>query len=71
MGSPLGSPVKGTVKAPAQSSAAQNTSVGSGSRPGNTRYPIMSSAPMNPHTMDREPFGSPPLGMGSTKQQGT
>lgn len=68
--SALGSPVKGTVKAPAQSSAAQNTSTGSGSRPGSTRFPIESSAPSNPHTLDREPFGSPPLGMGATRQQG-
>lgn len=69
--SALGSPVSGTVKAPAQSSASQNTAVGSGSRPGNTRMPIESSAPSNPRTLDREPFGSPPLGMGSTRQQGT
>lgn len=70
MSNPLGSPVKGTVKAPAQSSARVHTAAGSGSNPGNTRFPIESSAPANPHTLDRAPFGSPPLGMGSTKQQG-
>lgn len=68
MGNPLGSPVSGTVKAPSQSSAKLDTSVGSGSRPGSTRYPIESSAPANPHTLDRDP--PPSLGMGSTKQQG-
>lgn len=71
MASPLGSPVRGTVKAPPQSSASMNTSTGSGSRPGSVRFPIESSAPMNPRTLDREPFGSPPLGGMSTKQQGT
>jgi hypothetical protein len=69
MGMPLGSPVKGTVKAPMQSSAKMNTDVGSGSRPGTTRMPIESSAPMNPHTLDRDPPAGW-LGSGSTKQQG-
>lgn len=68
---PLGSPVSGTVKAPPQSSAKVHMAAGSGSRPGTTRSPIESSAPSNPHTLDREPFGSPPLGMGKTMQQGT
>lgn len=52
---PLGSPVMGTVKAPAQSSSKLDTSVGSGSRPGHTSMPIESSAPSNPHTLDRNP----------------
>jgi hypothetical protein len=70
MASALGSPTKGTVKAPPQHSAPMNTSVGSGSRPGNVKFPIEDSAPANPHTLDREPFGSNPLGMGKTSQQG-
>lgn len=70
MGNPLGSPVSGTVKAPPQSSAKMDTSTGSGSRPGSTRFPIESSAPANPHTLDRDPPAGA-LGMGSTKQQGT
>lgn len=69
MGMPLGSPVSGTVKAPAQSSRQLHTSVGSGSRPGDTKVPIESSAPMNPRTLDRAP-PSGWLGSGSTKQQG-
>ena len=68
MGNPLGSPVKGTVHAPSQSSAKVHNAAGSGSRPGSTRFPIESSAPANPHTLDRDP--PPSLGMGSTKQQG-
>lgn len=67
--SALGSPVKGTVKAPAQSSAKMDTAVGGGSRPGSVRFPIESSAPANPHTLDRDPPAGA-LGMGSTKQQG-
>lgn len=55
MASALGSPVQGTVKAPAQTSAPQNTAVGSGSRPGTVKMPIESSAPANPRTMDRDP----------------
>ena len=55
MASALGSPVRGTVKAPPQSSATQNTSVGSGSRPGSVRMPIESSAPADPRMLDRDP----------------
>ena len=69
MSGPLGSPVQGTVKAPPQSSAAQNTSVGSGSRPGMVKMKIDSSAPANPRMLDRDP-PSGWLGSGSTKQQG-
>lgn len=57
MGNALGSPVKGSVKPEPQTSAPQNTAVGSGCRPGNTKMPIDSSAPMNPRTMDRNPPG--------------
>lgn len=70
MSSPLGSPVSGSVKAPSQSSAKLHSSAGSGSRPGTTRFPIDSSAPSDPHTLNRGPLGSTPLGGGSTKQQG-
>ena len=54
--SALGSPPKGGLKAPAQSSAKQNTNTGSGSRPGGTSSsPIETSAPADPHPMDRNP----------------
>lgn len=53
--SALGSPVKGSVKAPAQSAATFNTSTGSGSRPGNVKMPIESSAPADPRMLDRDP----------------
>lgn len=69
MSNPLGSPVHGTVKAPAQSSATMNTSVGSGSRPGHTSMPIDSSAPANPRTLDRSP-PSGWLGSGDEKARG-
>lgn len=69
MTSALGTPVKGSVKAPPQSSATMNTSTGSGSRPGSVRFPIEDSAPMNPRTLDRDPPAGW-LGSGSTKQQG-
>lgn len=36
-------------------SAKQNTAAGSGSRPTKSMYPIETSAPMNPHTLDRNP----------------
>ena len=65
----LGTHVKGSVKAPAQSAATFNTATGSGSRPGSVRMPIESSAPMNPRTLDRDP-PSGWLGSGKTKQQG-
>lgn len=55
MSSPLGSPVKGSAKAPPQSSSKLNTSVGSGSRPGNVRFPIESSAPSDHRMLDRDP----------------
>jgi hypothetical protein len=55
MAGPLGSDPKGTVDAPAQSSAKLDTSVGSGSRPGGSKFKIDSSAPANPRTLDRDP----------------
>lgn len=70
MASALGTLPKTTDKAPPQSSAMMNTATGSGSRLGNVKHPIESSAPMNNRTLDREPFGSEPLGGTSTKQQG-
>jgi hypothetical protein len=67
MGSPLGSD-KGAMKAPSQSSAKLNTSVGSGSRPGTSRHTIDTSAPMNPRTLDRDP-PSGALGFGNGKEK--
>lgn len=48
---------KGGVKAPAQSSAPQNTAVGSGSRPGGGKIGIPTSAPADAHTLGRAPPG--------------
>lgn len=42
-----------TMKAPSQSSAKQNTAVGSGSRPTKSRHNIPTSAPMDPLTLGR------------------
>jgi hypothetical protein len=67
--SALGSPVKGTVKAPPQSSASQNTAVGSGSRPGASKMKIESSAPADPHMLDRDPPAGW-LGSGKEKARG-
>lgn len=50
---PLGSKPAPGVMPPAQSSMKQNTSVGSGSRPGSGSVKIMTSAPENPHTLGR------------------
>lgn len=36
-------------------SRTQSTAVGSGSRPGAASVPIKTTAPSNPHTMDRNP----------------
>lgn len=69
MSGPLGSPVKGTVKAPSQSSSKLDASVGSGSRPGHTSMPIESSAPANPRTLDRDPPAGW-LGSGGEKARG-
>lgn len=55
--SALGSPVQGTAKAPPQSSASQNTSVGGGSRPGTVKMPIESSAPADPRFIRGTPPG--------------
>jgi len=48
---------KGGVRPPAQSSAPQNTAVGSGSRPMAGKVPIETSAPAEPHELDRAPPG--------------
>lgn len=57
MGNALGS-ASPTLKAPAQSSVSQNTSVGGGSRPGGSAGPkTPSSAPMDPRTLGRAPSG--------------
>ena len=40
-----------------RSSAKQNTSVGSGSRPVPSKFKIPTSAPMQPHELDRAPKG--------------
>ena len=47
-GSPTIKPAKGT-------SAAQNTAVGSGSRPTKSKMKIDTSAPLDPHTLGRAP----------------
>jgi hypothetical protein len=54
MGMPLGTDTP-TMKAPSQSSAKLNTSVGSGSRPGTSRFPIETSSPKDPYMLDRDP----------------
>lgn len=69
MGNPLGTDESGTLKAPAQSSSKLNTSVGSGSRPGNSRFPIETSAPMDPYKLDGR-FVEGALGTGKTKARG-
>lgn len=47
----------GAIKAPAQSSRPQNTSVGSGSRPTASKIKIDTSAPKEPRTLGRAPSG--------------
>ena len=42
-----------TAKAPKQTSAPQNTSVGSGSRPTPSKFKIETSAPKEAHGLDR------------------
>ena len=46
---------KGGTRPPAQSSKPQNTAVGGGSRPNMSKIAIETSAPSNPHTLDRAP----------------
>lgn len=48
---------KGGVRAPAHSSMAQKTAVGSGSRPAGGKIGIQTSAPDDPHQLDRAPKG--------------
>ncbi len=54
-----------TLKAPKGTSAPQNTSVGSGSRPTSSKYKIETSAPSDPHTLGRGVPGA--LGVGKSK----
>ena len=68
MGMPLGSD-SGGMKAPAQSSSKLNTSVGSGSRPGTSKFMIPTSHPMDPYTLDRDPPKGW-LGSGGEKARG-
>jgi hypothetical protein len=48
---------RGGVRAPAQTSMPQKTAVGSGSRPSGGKVAIPTSAPSNPHTLERDPPG--------------
>lgn len=48
---------RGGVRPPAQSSMPQNTAVGSGSRPNGSKVMIETSAPAQPHELDRAPAG--------------
>ena len=57
------------IKAPAQSSAPQNTSVGSGSRPTAARYKIETSAPANARTLGGRGDVPGALGMGGKAKQ--
>lgn len=45
------------LKAPKETSAPQNTSVGGGSRPTPSKMKIETSAPMEPMTLGRAPSG--------------
>jgi len=47
-----------TLKPPAQTSAPQNTAVGSGSRPTMSKHKIETSAPADPKTLGRDVAGS-------------
>lgn len=67
MAGPLGTDTT-TMKAPSQSSAKLNTSVGSGSRPGSSKFPIDTSSPMDAYTLDRNP-PSGALGVGNGKEK--
>jgi hypothetical protein len=53
-----------TMKAPKETSAPQNTSVGSGSRPTPSRMKIDTSAPMNARTLGGRGDVPGALGMG-------
>ena len=68
MGMPLGTDTS-TMKAPAQSSSKLNTSVGSGSRPGTSKFPIPTSSPTDAYMLDRDPPKGW-LGSGSEKARG-
>lgn len=68
MGNPLGTDTP-TMKHPAQSSSKLNTSVGSGSRPGNAKMAIATSSPTDAYHLDRDPPKGY-LGSGSEKARG-
>ena len=70
MGNPLGNDKGGMATEDKRMSAKMNTSTGSGSRPGTSRFVTPVSHPMNPRTLDRGPFGSEPLGGTKTSKQG-
>ena len=69
MGMPLGSD-SGGMKAPSQSSSKLNTSVGSGSRPGNSKFMIDTSHPKDPYKLDGRGDVKGFLGSGSEKARG-
>jgi hypothetical protein len=48
----------GSIKPPKETSAPQNTAVGSGSRPNSSKMAIETSAPANAHTLGRDPGGA-------------
>lgn len=56
-----------TIQPPAQSSAPQNTSVGSGSRPTASRHKIPTSAPENARMLGGRGNVPGALGMGASK----
>jgi len=58
-----------SMKAPAHSSAPQNTSVGGGSRPTTSRLSTPTSAPTEPYELDRATPGALGVGMGRAKPQ--
>lgn len=47
-----------TLKAPKETSAPQNTAVGSGSRPTPSKMKTETSAPTEPYTLGRAPAGA-------------
>lgn len=48
----------GGVMPPKQSSAPNGFAIGSGSRPGGSKFSTPTSAPVNPKTLGRDPGGS-------------
>lgn len=68
MAGPLGTDTP-TMKHPPQSSSKLNTNVGSGSRPGSSKFPIATSSPSDAYTLDRDPPKGY-LGSGGEKARG-